>query len=281
MKLATIRTPAGSRAVRLESGTAVETGDADVGELLAHPEWRAHAASAAGGQHLLADLDFAPLILRPEKIICVGLNYRTHILEMGRELPQHPTLFAKHPPALIGACDDILLPTASDCMDWEAELAVIVGAEVRHATPDQAAATVAGYSVLNDITARDWQYRTLQWLQGKTFEATTPLGPALVTTDDPNANEAGQEIACELDGAEVQRSTTADLVFGPADLVSYISTIVTLRPGDVIATGTPGGVGHARDPQQYLTDGAVLTTRVAGIGECRNTCRVEKQRPRP
>lgn len=281
MKLATIRTPEGSRAVRLDGRNAVETGDADVGALLAHPDWPARAAAADGHLHPLADLDFAPLIRHPEKILCLGLNYRTHILEMGRDLPQHPTLFAKYPPALIGAHDDIVLPAVSQAVDWEAELAVVVGREVRHATPQQAAGAIAGYSVLNDVTARDWQYRTLQWLQGKTFEATTPLGPALVTTDDPDVRESGHEIACNLDGAEVQRSTTADLVFGPADLVSYISTIATLRPGDVIASGTPGGVGHAQDPQQYLTDGAVLTTRIAGIGECHNTCRAEKEEPRP
>jgi acylpyruvate hydrolase len=157
-------------------------------------------------------------------------------------------------------------------MDWEAELAVIIGAETRNADTEQGAAAIAGYTVLNDVTARDWQYRTPQWLQGKTFEATTPIGPWLVTADDPAVTGARLDLACELDGELMQKANTADLVFRPAALVAYLSTIITLAPGDVIATGTPGGVGHARTPARYLGDGTVLVTRIEGIGECRNVC---------
>jgi acylpyruvate hydrolase len=211
---------------------------------------------------------------RPEKIICVGLNYRRHILEMGRPLPEHPTLFAKYPPALVGAGDDVSLPAASGAVDWEAELAVVVGTAVRNASTAAARDAIAGCTVLNDVTARDWQYRTTQWLAGKTFEATTPLGPELVTADE--VPDGGLEISCTVNGEAVQHDSTAELVFDPVTLVAYVSRIVTLRPGDVIATGTPGGVGHARKPPRYLADGDVLVTRVEGIGECRNTCRAEK-----
>ena len=274
MRLATIRTATGHRAVRADGERAVETGDADVRALLERPDWAAHAASAAGPVHAVADLDLAPLVPSPEKIVCVGLNYRDHVLEMGNELPGYPTLFAKYAPALIGAHDDIVLPRASGKVDWEAELAVVIGRSVRHADREQAAAAIAGYTVLNDVSVRDYQNRTGQFLQGKTFEATTPLGPWLVTPDE--LPEGGWAISTVLDGETVQDSTTDELVFGPVDLVVYLSAILTLNPGDVIATGTPGGVGHARRPPRYLTDGAELVTSVAGVGELRNTCRRER-----
>jgi acylpyruvate hydrolase len=144
---------------------------------------------------------------------------------------------------------------------------------VRHATPEQAEAAIAGYTVLNDVSVRDYQSRTSQFLQGKTFEKTTPLGPWLVTPDE--VPDGGLEVTTVVDGETLQSSTTAELVFNPVDLVVYLSTIMTLNPGDVIATGTPGGVGHARKPPRYLTDGAKVVTTVAGVGECRNTCRLE------
>jgi acylpyruvate hydrolase len=211
-------------------------------------------------------LDYAPVVPQPEKIICVGLNYRSHIQEMGRELPGYPTLFAKYARALTGAYDPITLPAGSAQVDWEAELGVVVGAEVRHASREQAQAAIAGYTVVNDVTARDFQYRTPQWLQGKTFEASTPAGPWLDT--DP----ALGEITCMVDGELMQKADTADLVFGAAALIAYVSAIITLVPGDLIATGTPGGVGHARKPPRYLRAGSEVITRVEGLGECRNTC---------
>ena len=274
MKLATVRTSSGTAAVRLDDDGAVHLGASDVGALLSDPDWRDRAASAAGERFDPDDLDLAPVVPRPEKIICVGLNYRNHIEEMGRDLPSHPTLFAKYPPALIGAGDDIVLPAVSEQMDWEAELAVVIGSAVRHADEAAARSAIAGYTVLDDVTARDWQARTLQWLQGKTFEATTPVGPALVTADEVDA-EAGMRITSRVNGGVVQDDHTSQLLFAPVELVRYISTFVTLRPGDLIATGTPGGVGHGRRPPRYLQDGDVLTTTIEGLGECRNLCRRE------
>ena len=274
MRLATIRTATGTRAVRLDATSAVETGDADVRALLERPDWPAHAAAAAGPVHAVDGLDYAPLVPEPEKILCVGQNYRDHIEEMGNEPPAYPTVFAKFAPALVGAHDDIVLPKVSDKVDWEAELTVVIGRPVRHATSEQADAAIAGYTVLNDVSVRDFQMRTKQFLQGKTFESSTPIGPWLVTPDELPAG--GWEISTVLDGETVQHSNTDQLVFTVIDLICYLSQIVTLNPGDVIATGTPGGVGHARKPPRYLTDGAVLVTAVAGIGELRNTCRLEK-----
>ena len=264
MRLATIRTESGMSAVRIDGDEAVECGASDVGTLLASADWRARAGAADGPRHPLADLSYAPVVPRPGKIICVGLNYRSHISEMGRELPKYPTLFAKYPEALIGAFDPLTLPAESDQVDWEVELAVVVGRRVRHANADAAVDAIAGYSIINDVTLRDWQYRTSEWLQGKTFEATAPFGPHLVTTDEiaPNA-----KISCLIDGEVMQDSSIADLLFGPVDLVCYISTILPLDPGDVIATGTMGGVGHARTPPRYLRSGETLVARIEGIGE--------------
>jgi acylpyruvate hydrolase len=279
MRLATIRTATGTRAVRLDGtgadDTAVETGDADVRALLERPDWAAHAGAAAGPAHPVGGLDYAPLVPSPEKIICVGLNYRDHVLEMGNQLPDYPTLFAKYAPALVGAHDDIELPRVSDKVDYEAELTVVIGHPVRHASPAEAEAAIAGYTVLNDVSVRDYQNRTKQFLQGKTFEKSTPVGPWLVTPDELPAG--GWPIRSVLDGTTMQDSNTAELVFGAVDLVVYLSEILTLNPGDIIATGTPGGVGHARKPPVYLTDGAVLVTSIDGVGELRNTCRLEKQ----
>lgn len=174
MKLATIRTTDGTACVRVDTATATETGYADLGALLSEPGWREIAEAADGPVHAVADLDYAPVVPRPGKVVCVGLNYRNHIQEMGREIPQYPTLFTKFPEALVGAHDDIVLPAVSDAVDWEAELAVVIGTTVRHADQEAATAAIAGYSILNDVTIRDWQYRTTQWHQGKSFEATTP-----------------------------------------------------------------------------------------------------------
>jgi acylpyruvate hydrolase len=273
MRLATLRTGATTTvAVRVDDATAVEIpGAPDVGSLLLDPRWRDRAAAASGPTHPLSGMEptaWAPVVPSPSKILCVGLNYANHIREMGRELPEYPTLFAKYPEALIGPYDPIELPSvAPDAVDWEAELAVVVGSTVRRASPEQASAAIAGYTVINDVTMRDFQYRTPEWFQGKTFEATSPLGPVMVTADE---FRPGTRLTCTVDEEVVQSTTTDDLVFGPAALVEYISQIVTLRPGDLIATGTPGGVGHARKPQRYLRPGSVLGTAIDGVGECRN-----------
>jgi acylpyruvate hydrolase len=270
MRLATLRTSDGTRAVRVDGDRHVDLGVDDVGALLALPDWP-DRAEQDGEATPAAGADLAPVVPRPGKIVCVGLNYRNHILEMGRELPQHPTLFAKYAEALIGPTDVIALPPESDAVDWEAELALVVGRRVRRADEEQAAAAVAGFTVLNDVTMRDWQFRTPQWLQGKTFEATTPLGPVLVTPDElPGGVRPALAMTAQLDGETVQKTGTEDLVFDPVALIRYVSTVLTLQPGDVIATGTPGGVGHARKPPRYLTEGSRLVTEIEGIGRLDN-----------
>ena len=271
MRLATIRLGATTAAVRVEGDSAVETGFTDVGELL-RADGLGAASTADGARHDFAAADLAPVVPRPGKIVCVGLNYRNHILEMGRDLPEYPTLFAKYPEALIGARDRIQLPPESDQVDWEAELALVIGRPVRRASAAEAEAAIAGYAILNDVTMRDYQYRTPQWFQGKTWDNSTPFGPVLVTPDELPGQAP---MTTHVDGEELQRTTIDDLVFGPVELVRYISTIFTLQPGDVIATGTPGGVGHARKPARYLRPGQTLTTTIDGVGELVNAAVAE------
>ena len=270
MKLATIRTNSGHRAVRVDGETAVEIDSAhgaDVGELLSREDWREIAAAADGPQHAWAELDLAPLVPSPGKVVCVGLNYRTHILEMGRDLPEYPTLFAKFADTLTGPNDDIEAPEEDEQLDWEAELTIVIGAEVRHAEETSAAAAIAGFTVANDVSMRSFQFRTKEWLQGKMWERSTPLGPVLVTGDEWKPSG---RIWTTVNGEKMQEAATDDLVHGPAALVAYISTITTLRPGDIILTGTPGGVGHARKPPRYLQAGDVVEVGIEGIGELRN-----------
>jgi acylpyruvate hydrolase len=223
------------------------------------------------GEIAFTDASFAPLVPHPEKIFCVGLNYRAHILEMSRELPDYPTLFAKFASGLIGAHDDLVLPLVSKAVDWEVELGVVIGRRIRRATLEQAHDAIAGFTVVNDISMRDWQARTTQYLQGKAFDASTPVGPVLVTGDEIG-DAVDLEVRCELDGIVMQRGRTSDLLFGPTAVVSYISQFATLCPGDLISTGTPGGVGAGRDPQVFLEPGQVLTTAIEGIGSCVNRC---------
>ncbi len=275
MRFASVRSPSGGFAVRLDGSVAVRLPFSDVGAMLAA------GAEVAGGREVGVDeeipaagLDLAPVVPDPPRIFCVGLNYRAHILEMKRELPQYPTLFAKFAAALVGSGDEITLPRDSASVDWEAELAVVVGRAGRHLTEAEAVEAIAGYAVVNDVTARDFQNRTPQWLQGKTFEGTCPLGPVLVTPDEVD-HARDLEITCEVDGEVVQRARTSDLLFSPAALVSYVSRLLTLRPGDVVCTGTPGGVGAGMDPPRFLQDGCVVRTAIEGIGELVNVCVTE------
>ncbi|MFJ3958264.1 fumarylacetoacetate hydrolase family protein [Arthrobacter sp. NPDC090010] len=268
MRLATIRTRNGTAAVRVDPAALVEIqGHDDVGQLLRQDNWRELAQAADGPRHAVDGADRAPVVPHPGKIVCVGHNYRNHIREMGREIPEYPALFAKYQESLIGPFDDLVLPPESSAVDWEAELAVVVGKAGRRIPFDEAESYIAGYSVLNDVSMRDYQFRTVEWLQGKTWEASTPFGPDLVTVDEFSP---GPLMTAAVDGAVMQQTPTGDLVFTPAFLVSYISTIITLNPGDVIATGTPGGVGHARDPKIYLKGGQVLETSIEGLGTLTN-----------
>ncbi|HTX28088.1 MAG TPA: fumarylacetoacetate hydrolase family protein [Streptosporangiaceae bacterium] len=273
MRFATIRTQQGTTAARLDGDVLIPLACADVGELLAA------GGSVAERENprpiAVAEADFAPVVPRPGKVICVGLNYRAHILETGRELPQYPTLFAKFAESLLGARDELVMPSVSERVDWEAELGVVIGRPLYRATPEQAAAAIAGYTVINDVSMRDWQRRTLQWLAGKMFERSTPAGPYLVTPDEVG-NAADLEVRCEVDGAVMQQSRTSDLLFSPAEIAAYASQVITLRPGDLIATGTPGGVGDARKPPVYLRPGNTLRTSIEGLGECVNYCVPDK-----
>ena len=276
MKLVTFRTTEGHHAVGRVDGdggpddTVVEldvAGAHDVGVLLALDRWQEAAASASGPTHRLGDLDLAPVVPAPEKVLCVGLNYRNHILEMGRDLPEHPTLFAKFASTLTGPYDDIAAPSEDTALDWEGELTIVIGKPCRRVDESQAAESIAGYTVANDISMRSWQFRTKEWLQGKMWEASTPVGPMLVTADEW---EPGPPVSTTVSGEKMQHAPTSDLLFGPAALVSYISTMITLRPGDLILTGTPGGVGRARTPERYLTPGDVVETTIEGLGTLRN-----------
>lgn len=274
MKLATIRVPGSTstRAVRVDGDVLVDLGETDVGALLAQPDWLETASAAkAGATFPAAAADFAPVVPRPSKVVCVGLNYRNHIQEMGRDLPEHPTLFAKFADCLIGAGDDILRPMETEQFDWEVELALIIGKPVRRARGTVAEDAIAGFTVLNDITCRDWQFRTREWLQGKMWDASTPVGPCLVTPDElPGGVRPNLQLRLTVNGEVMQSDTSANLLFDPVRLVEYVSTVVRLNPGDIIATGTPGGVGHARQPQRFLVGGQIVIAEVEGLGQLRN-----------
>jgi len=278
MRLTTVRTTTGTQAARLDNERLTAIDALDVGRLLKNPDWRAiaEATPVTGGLGSVHDASLAPLIPMPPKIVCVGINYADHVAEMSAPTPERPTLFAKFSRALVGPNDPIVIPAvASDAIDWEAELAVVIGSHGRHLDEPGARRAIAGYTAANDVSARDWQFATMQWLSGKTFEHTTPLGPVLVTGDEVD-HAADLEIVCEVDGIVKQRSRTSHLIFTPDRLVAHVSSILTLEPGDLILTGTPNGVGWARTPPECLVAGSRVTTRIEGIGTLRNVCIVEE-----
>ncbi|WP_017729155.1 fumarylacetoacetate hydrolase family protein [Halalkalibacterium ligniniphilum] len=217
----------------------------------------------------LRDVRMEAPIPSPGKIICVGHNYREHILEMKRELPPYPVVFAKFSNTVIGPQDDIPFYPISEQLDYEAEFAFVVGKRARNVSQAEALDYVAGYTIVNDVTYRDLQRRTLQWLQGKTVEGSAPMGPWLVTSDELN-NPEGLEVVLTVNGEERQRSNTRNLVFSVQYLVEFLSNLMTLEPGDVVLTGTPGGVGIARDPQVFLKDGDVVKIEIDGVGVLEN-----------
>ncbi|WP_406443774.1 fumarylacetoacetate hydrolase family protein [Streptomyces sp. NBC_00631] len=268
MRLSTVVHAAGTSAAVLDGSAWRALPAADLSALLAAAPVQRVADLA--GDALVDAVPVLPLPA-PGKVICCGLNYADHIRETGRELPSYPTLFPKYADTLTGPDADIVLPGGLQ-VDWEAELAVVVGATLRRADRATALAGIAGYTVANDISVRDWQYRTLEWFQGKAWDASTPVGPVVVTPDELDP-AAGLEVICRVNGEEVQRDTTKTLVFDAADLLAYISAFTVLRPGDLVLTGTPGGVGVARQPQRFLADRDVVETEIPGIGTLRNTVR--------
>jgi acylpyruvate hydrolase len=274
MRLATLRLDGSTRAVRRDGDDYVLLDAADVGALLAAEEWESSAAAAGGERVPVAGCSYAPLVPRPPKFWCVGQNYAAHVREMGHTAPpSHPALFAKFAIALIGAHDPIVLPSTSDQVDWEVELGVVIGRPGRDLRPSQALGHVAGYTVVNDVSMRDWQRRTSQFLQGKTWERCTPLGPELVTPEELPKGAAGLRLTTTVDGTVMQDSTTADLIVDVAAIVAYVSTIASLEPGDVIATGTPSGVGAGRTPAVFLQRGQTLRSEVEGVGVLENAVR--------
>ena len=269
MRLVTYRTDGNTRAGRVDGDLVTSLEDADVGALLARgPAGLAAAKEASGGQLALDSLDLAPVVPDPPKILCVGQNYIAHIQEQGAKTPEYPTLFNKFRRTLIGPRDPIVLPRVSDRVDWEVELTIVIGKQARHVSGEAAEDAIFGYTVMNDTSIRDWQFRTQQWMQGKAFESTTPLGPVAVSKDELNPLDL--RLYTEVDGQVMQDSRTSDLLFKPADIVAYISDFIALEPGDVIATGTPSGVGNFRQPQVFLKPGQTIRCGVEGIGELVN-----------
>ncbi|MED1951807.1 fumarylacetoacetate hydrolase family protein [Brevibacillus centrosporus] len=222
--------------------------------------------------HNLSDVKLEAPVQHPGKMVCVGHNYREHILEMGRELPPVPVVFAKFSNTIIGPQDEIPCFPVSEQLDYEAEFAFVMGKRARNVSQADALDYVCGYTIVNDITYRDIQRRTIQWLQGKTVDGSAPMGPWLVTTDELT-DPTSLEVVLTVNGEERQRSNTQNLVFTVAYLVEFLSGLMTLEPGDVILTGTPGGVGFVRDPQVFLKDGDVVRIEINGIGALENRVR--------
>lgn len=253
----------------------------DVGEHLVSPlvvqrERVEQALRAAQEDHTLlvdtTELVYDTLIPFPTKVICVGLNYTDHIAETGQERPEHPTLFAKVPQSLTGALDPIEVPEEDHRLDYEGELCVVVGEPGRRIPVDEAPAHIAGYAVANDVSVRGFQGRTSEWLQGKIWEASTPVGPWLVTPDEFDA--AAARLRTHINGELRQDARVRDVVFSPAELVSYVSQMVTLNPGDLILTGTPAGVALGRRDAEgrrpWLSAEDVVEVEISGLGRQRN-----------
>ena len=211
-----------------------------------------------------------PPIGDPGKIICIGLNYRSHAAEAGIDAPERPTFFGKFANALARPGATVALPQGSDKIDFEAEIAVVVGARCSRVSPDTALDHVAGYMLFNDLSARDWQFATPQWMPGKVFDGSAPSGPALVTQDEAGAHDA-IEFKLELNGEVMQDASTGDLIHSVPELVAHLSELMTLEPGDIIATGTPSGVGGVRDPQVWLKAGDEIVISSPTLGELRTT----------
>lgn len=229
---------------------------------------RAAAVVAGIGSDYVLDTNEAhlgPPIPHPDKILCIGINYKDHIEETNSETPEHPVVFSKYSNTIIGPGDAIHLPPISKAVDYEAEFAVVMGRTARNVSKEDALDYVGGYTILNDVSARDFQKRTSQWTIGKSFDTFAPIGPSIVTSDeipDPHV----LDIKLRLNGEEMQSSNTCQLLFTVNDLIEDITSAITLKPGDIISTGTPGGVGMARNPQVLLKPGDLVEVEVEGIG---------------
>jgi acylpyruvate hydrolase len=235
----------------------------------------AGAAAAAGERVEEASLTFLPPVERPSKIICLGLNYRDHAEESGLGIPDFPVLFARFPSSLIGHRAPIILPKVSHQLDWEAELVAVLSNGGKNIAEGEALDHVAGYSIFNDASIRDYQLRTPQWTAGKNFDNSGAFGPWLVTPDELPAGAAGLKIECRVNGEVMQSSNTANLIFDVARTISLLSSFMTLEAGDVLVMGTPGGVGVARDPQVWMKAGDLCEVEIEGIGLLSNPIEAE------
>jgi len=224
---------------------------------------------APGEEVALSEVELLAPIPRPGKVICIGLNYRAHAEEGGFAIPSYPEVFLRVSTSLVGPGEPILLPECSDKLDWEAELAVVIGRSAFEAAGDPLT-RVAGYCCFNDASIRDYQRKTSQWTMGKNFDGTGAFGADLVTPDELPQGASGLRIQSRLNGEVMQDSTTADLIFDVATLISTLAEVMTLEPGDVIATGTPSGVGHARKPPRFMQAGDEIEIEIEGIGKATN-----------
>jgi 2-keto-4-pentenoate hydratase/2-oxohepta-3-ene-1,7-dioic acid hydratase in catechol pathway len=282
MRLATIATPHGPRAALQLGDWYVDLHATDpalpksIRGLLEAGTATLRIAEDAASQlhavrHPLGSVRLLAPIPDPPKVICVGLNYRDHAAESGAPIPREPVLFSKFATAIIGPEEPIVLPAVSKKVDYEAELVLVVGKRGRHLTKENAMDVLVGYTIGHDVSARDWQLEKdgKQWLAGKTFDTFAPIGPQLVTRDEvPDPQALG--IRLRLNGKTMQDSTTKQLIFSPAEVLAYVSQVVTLQPGDIVFTGTPPGVGVARKPPVFLKDGDVVEIEIAGLGVLRN-----------
>ena len=227
------------------------------------------AGAASENTRPLKSVNLLAPIPRPRKLICVGLNYRDHAAETGSQIPDVPTIFNKFATAVIGPGDDIVLPKVSKSPDYEAEFAFVIGTGWRHIAAAEWQKHIFGYTMINDVSARDYQRATTQWLMGKTFDTFAPMGPWIVTADEV-ADPHSLDIQLEIDGEILQNSNTRELIFKIPDLIAFLSSVFTLEPGDIVSTGTPAGVGVARKPPRFLRPGEEVTVRIPGIGELVN-----------
>lgn len=236
------------------------------------------AADKTGKRHSLESLKFLPVIPNPEKIICVGVNYRPHIAEMGRDIPDYPVLFIRFPGSVVGHQQAIIRPTASEKYDFEGELAIVIGKKARHVPRQDAFNYIAGYCCFMDGSVRDWQKHTMQFTAGKNFSQSGAMGPWLVSRDEIPV-PAVLQLTTRINGEIKQQGALGDLLFDIPYLIEYISTFTELLPGDVIATGTPGGVGAARTPPVWLKRGDTVEVDITGVGLLKNIVTDEYSRP--
>jgi 2-keto-4-pentenoate hydratase/2-oxohepta-3-ene-1,7-dioic acid hydratase in catechol pathway len=230
--------------------------------------WRDRSSDMTGS--LLTDLDMLPCIQRPGKVICLGVNYIDHAKEGGNQIGDYPAVFLRCSTSLLAHRAPLKVPSISDKLDFEAELAVVIGRAARHVSEQEALNAVFGYACFNDATLRDYQRKTSQWTVGKNFDATGAFGPCLVTSDELPAGCVGLHIESRLNGQVMQSANTADMAFGVARTVSLLSESMTLEPGDVVVMGTPGGVGYARTPPVWMKAGDTIEVEIEGVGVLSN-----------